>query len=189
MLLSSQLGLGGIGTFGDVSELGCEVLGQLPTQNPDLWILAKLQNLRQHEPLQISYVLGPFTPVGAYRERGWPYRLDFYPNNIPAETLNDNLMALPFALPEVGEKITKLLRVKGDITCHVRKTVPPAPGGECKLFLLTLRDINADYAATMLSQAGISGTTRRAGVADSNAAIRAGRANPRQYVGLPQVAK
>lgn len=184
-----------------LTEIGCEVLGVKYTQNPDMWLKNKLENLRRSLPLLTSGVEGtlplPFLALGPYC-LNWPYMLQgpSYQDTTPGgasivpTVLNRALLGFPFVLPQVGTKISKMMRVAGNVNVHMRQSNPPAPGPEntgpqhC-LYLHTLRDVDGAYAAQMLASAGIAGTVTRAVNHDADAAVSSGRTHPGSYVGIP----
>lgn len=182
MLLSDNLGLPGAGPVNDITEIGCEALGIMNTQNVDMFLSAKLPR----EPRE--NVLFPLegSEARCFSQR-WPWTLSH-----EAGTGNllekDDLLAMPLLLPSLGTKVTKLPRLKGDISFHARRTSPPSSGLH-GLYVLSLRDIDPGYSAQMLASAGVSGQTTRGVSHDADAAVSTGRTNPASYVGIPQVIK
>jgi hypothetical protein len=211
IMLSDNLGLPGAThwhytpgappTPGDagLTEIGCEVLGVKFTNNPDMYLHAKLEQMRRSQPVEVNQGLFGslgFLGVGPYCA-SWPWALQG--PQTPGVPLMptaccDTLLGFPFALPHLGTKISKMLRVAGNINVHMRMDNPPAPGPlnpgpqHC-LYLHTLRDIDGAYAASMLSSAGASGTVTRAVPHNADAAVASGQAHPGAYVGIPHVTK
>jgi len=179
VLLSNNLGLPGPGTFEAVTELGCTGLGLLNTYNPDQWIKAKIPNERRS--------------IQGVAQLGWPYTIQAH-SPISGENqftigsqLVETLLGIPFALPGVAQKISKLPRVKGDLTVHALQPTPPNGGGkQYAMYVETLRDIDGGYAAQLLAAAGVSAPVTRHVGHDAEAAVRSGRVRAAQYTGLPQ---
>jgi hypothetical protein len=219
VLLSNNLGLPGpkayaytpfnplshlIGDVG-VSEIGCEQLGLRYTQNPDFWVAAKLANLRRNPitSAAINAKDGAFVAGPSPYCTGWPYTLQGATMaagittggvNEQPTMMGETLLGLPFALPELGVKVSKMPRVRGNLQVHVRDDSPAAPstgnpGPQHCLYLHTLRDIDGTYAAGLLAAAGVSGRVTRDVNHDADAAVASGKIDPGSYVGMPHVAK
>ena len=216
LMLSNNIGLPGANNWGydpgtpptsnetGLTEIGCDVLGVKFTNNPDMYLLGKLENLRRSQPVEVNKTLSPlargFLGTGPYCA-SWPYALQGPAAGIPqvnlftmATACSPTLLGFPFALPHVGTKISKMLRVSGNIQVHMRMANPAAPspsnpGPQHCLYLHTLRDIDGAYAASMLAAAGAGGTVTRAVGHNADAAIASGQAHPGGYVGIPHVTK
>jgi hypothetical protein len=182
MLLSDNLGLPGAGPVNDILEFGCEAVGLMNTQNVDMYLAGKLPRMPREN--QFGIVEGAATRTLSQR---WPWTLS---HEIGTGNLleKDDLLAMPILLPSMGTKVTKLPRLKGDISVHARRNTPPSTGMH-GLYVLSLRDIDPAYGAQMLASAGVSGQTTRSVSHDADTAVNSGRTNPASYVGIPQVVK
>lgn len=181
VLLSDNLGLPGPAPVNDITEIGCEALGIMNTQNVDMFLAGK-----------IPFRLLPDTAmdIGETSKalvQGWPWTLFHEKGNGNLMSQAD-LLGLPLLLPSVGTKVTKLPRLKGDVTVHARRSSPPDSGQHC-LFVMSLRDVDPNYAAQMLAAAGVTGQTTRAVSHDADAAVSTGKTNPASYVGIAQSIK
>jgi hypothetical protein len=182
VLLSDNLGLPGPGTFENVTEIGCQGLGILNTYNVDQFVKAKLPVERR--PYSCKYDGAATVAVNL----GWPYTTEVLADRgLP---LRAELLGIPIALPSAQQKISKLPRVKGDITIHALQASPPnGSGKQYALYLETLRDIDGGYAAQLLAAAGIAGQVTRHVNHDADAAVASGAVRSAQYTGLPQGTK
>lgn len=208
VMLSHEVGLPGpcswpygnnVGGDTGLTEIGCEVLGIKFTNNPDMFVLAKLDSLRRSQAVSTNQGTpgAGFLGLGPYCAT-WPYTLEGPSQgaNFMPGACNSALLGFPFVLPQVGTKISKMLRVAGNINVHMRQDTPPAVGvpayniaPQYCLYLHTLRDIDGAYAAGMLASAGMTGTVTRAVNHDADAAVTKGTAHRGSYVGIPQVIK
>jgi hypothetical protein len=182
VLLSDNLGLPGPGTFEAVTEMGCQGLGMLNTYNPDQWIKAKIPTTRQTSTMTLD---GGFN--AAHGRSGWPYTTKTFGGTTFGEILTAKLLGIPFALPGTAQKISKLPRVKGDLSVHVLQPTPPSGNGkQYAMYLETLRDIDGKYAAQLLAQAGVRAPVTRHVNHDADSAVRSGKVRAGQYTGMPQ---
>jgi hypothetical protein len=207
VMLSNNIGLPGPCNWGyapgfpvtpaeaGLTEIGCEALGVRFTNNPDLFLAGKLETLRRSQPVAVSQVPGGgLNGIGPYCA-SWPYMLQGPAGASLMPTLcNQNLLGFPFVLPQLGTKISKMLRIANNINVHMRMDTPPAPtinnpSPQHCLYLHTLRDIDGAYAASMLAAAGIPGTVTRAVNHDADKAIATGKATKGSYVGIPHAIK
>lgn len=216
VMLSNNVGLPGAGNWSydpgtpptpndsGLTEIGCEVLGVKYTNNPDMYVASKLEQLRRSQPTEVGRTLSPlargFYGNGPYCA-SWPYTLQGPSYGVPrinlfgTDTLcSRNLLGFPFALPSMGTKISKMPRIAGNINVHMRQTNPPAPsqanpGPQHALYMHTLRDIEGSYAAAMLAAAGATGTVTRSVNHNADKAVLTGEAHPASYVGIPHVTK
>jgi hypothetical protein len=183
LLLSNENGLPGPGPVNDILEIGCEAFGIVPTENVDQYLMAKLPHL----PRQLANrsILIEEGGVFASTSAGWPWTLDHIAGsgNVMDE---EDLMAMPLLLPSVGTKISKLPRFKGNVEVHARRDTPPSSGQHC-LFVLSLRDIDPNYATGMLEAAGVTGKTTRATTTNADALVDSGKVKAASLVGIPQV--
>jgi hypothetical protein len=204
VLLSNNLGLPGPGTWERITEIGCQGLGILNTYNPDQQQKAKFETARR-----LTGVGGTGTPSRV----GWPYTIqpfdevDPTENSILGSVLTPSLLGLAYALPGTQTKISKLPRVKGDLTVHALQpyaaavpaptppaTTPPAspaypPAGaglQYAMYLETARDIDGGYAAQLLAAAGVKSPVTRHVNHNADAAVASGSARAAQYTGMPQ---
>ncbi len=185
LLLSNKIGMPGCAPVNDIVEIGCEVLGIVNTENVDQFLMGKLPDLPRN--LAMMNTLEDEGGIYLSTAAGWPWTQKHLAGN--GNVLNkDDLLAMPYLLPSVGTKVSKLPRYKGNVEIHARRDTPPSSGEHC-LFVLSLRDIDPDYANGMLQAAGLSGTTTRNTETDADAAVSAGRLRATSMVGVPQVIK
>jgi hypothetical protein len=116
-------------------------------------------------------------------QAGWPLTMEGAANSDGPCAASD--LGIFFRLPSLGTKVSKLQRIAGSLTLHARQTTPPSTG-QHKLYMLTLRDINSTYAASLVASVGHSGRLTRA-VKGANQAVQNGTATPAQFTGIPQV--
>jgi hypothetical protein len=189
VLLTDNLSLPGPGTFENVTEIGCQGLGLINTYHPEMFVRGKI-------PTERRIVAMPTPPIApapyGYTSPnlcGWPYTMQGYPTpGVFGYNLLPSLLGIAFALPGATQKISKLPRVKGDLTVHALQPTPPS-SGQYALYLETLRDIDGGYAAQMLAAAGVRGQVTRHVNHNADAAVSSGARRPAQYTGMPQGTK
>ena len=196
VLLSSNLGLPGPGSFEKVTEIGCQGLGLLNTYNPDQHQRAKFAVERRSNGTNAELAGGGASAYGIPSRVGWPYTIQPYDelgtdeSAVIGNALTPSLLGLAFALPGVQTKISKLPRVKGDLTVHALQPTPPSGSGlQYAMYLETARDIDGGYAAQLLAAAGVKGQVTRHVNHNADTQIQAGAARPAQYTGMPQGTK
>jgi hypothetical protein len=207
VLLSDNLGLPGPGTFERITEIGCQGLGILNTYNPDQQQKAKFAVERRINGTRTVSALGAPSRVG------WPYTIQPFDelsvdeHSVLGSVLTPSLLGLAYALPGMQTKISKLPRVKGDLTVHALQpyaaavppptppaTTPPASpayppagaGRQYAMYLETARDIDGGYAAQLLAAAGVRAPVTRHVNHNADLAVAAGSARAAQYTGMPQ---
>ena len=186
VLLTDNLGLPGPATFEGVTEIGCQGLGILNTYNPDQQQKAKFAVERR-----VNGVIADTAGISTPSRVGWPYTIQPAPLGDGDEeygaVLTPTLLGLAFALPGLQTKISKLPRVKGDLTVHALSPSPPsAPGLQYAMYLETARDIDGGYAAQLLAAAGVKAPVTRHVNHNADAAVASGSARAAQYTGMPQ---